>query len=508
MAKKFASTIAGASILITIVGLLSKGFGFVREIVFANNFGLQSMFDAYLIGSVLPITINSSIVYLAQNYFIPAYHRKILSGQEKGREYFSINFWFFIVISLLIALILYIISPSIINSYVNNHESQISETVLLVFRIFIITIPINSANAILSAYYQAEFNFKTPTYSTLFPNIATIIFVLFFTNDVGIYTIPIGYLLGTILQLFYLTYSYKQKVISFASIWKSKRWDKKFTDYSLLLIIIIELVNQLYLIVDRYFYGSIDEGGLATLNYAMVIYLLPISIFSFALSSALFPGFAKSISTESKDVIEAQYVSGLRMNLLIFIPITIIFFVWGDSIIRTFYERGNFTFEDSYLTYDVLKLYSLSLLFFSSYAIINKIIYSAGLIKSLLLISIFVFLVKISLNVMLVKELKQEGLAISTSISYILISLSCFVLSIKRLKLKILSRISRGFLLFGLNAGLSYLIVRIFRFSDNYSDLQSFMIMIMLFCGVYTINIFIVKSEEYFMLKKIIERYV
>ena len=41
MSKKFTSTIAGASILITGVGLISRGFGFIREVVYANNFGLQ-----------------------------------------------------------------------------------------------------------------------------------------------------------------------------------------------------------------------------------------------------------------------------------------------------------------------------------------------------------------------------------------------------------------------------------------------------------------------------------
>ena len=60
MNQKFTSTIAGASIFISIVGLLSRGLGFIREIIFANNFGLETEFDLYLVGAVLPISINSS----------------------------------------------------------------------------------------------------------------------------------------------------------------------------------------------------------------------------------------------------------------------------------------------------------------------------------------------------------------------------------------------------------------------------------------------------------------
>ncbi|MDR3626627.1 MAG: hypothetical protein P4L45_07330, partial [Ignavibacteriaceae bacterium] len=64
MAKKFTSTIAGASLLITVVGLISRGMGFIREIIFANFFGLSADYDIYLIGTVLPVAINTIIIYL------------------------------------------------------------------------------------------------------------------------------------------------------------------------------------------------------------------------------------------------------------------------------------------------------------------------------------------------------------------------------------------------------------------------------------------------------------
>jgi len=96
MPNKFTSTIAGASILITGVGLFSKGFGFLREIVYANNFGLQSNFDYYLIGAVLPITINTAIFYLAQNYFIPIYNNKLRTGKDDAEKFLLNSFWLFL----------------------------------------------------------------------------------------------------------------------------------------------------------------------------------------------------------------------------------------------------------------------------------------------------------------------------------------------------------------------------------------------------------------------------
>ncbi len=75
MKQKFTSTIAGASIFISIIGLLSRGLGFIREMIFANNFGLETEFDLYLVGAVLPITINTIILYIGQNYFVPEFQK-------------------------------------------------------------------------------------------------------------------------------------------------------------------------------------------------------------------------------------------------------------------------------------------------------------------------------------------------------------------------------------------------------------------------------------------------
>ena len=56
MSQKFTSTIAGASIFISLIGVLSRGFGFIREMIFANNFGLETDFDLYLVGAVLVVS--------------------------------------------------------------------------------------------------------------------------------------------------------------------------------------------------------------------------------------------------------------------------------------------------------------------------------------------------------------------------------------------------------------------------------------------------------------------
>jgi putative peptidoglycan lipid II flippase len=335
-----------------------------------------------------------------------------------------------------------------------------------------------------------------------------IILVLSFTDALGVFTIPIGYLLGSIAQVMYLIYFMKNRNLLKPSVISLNIREFGKVEKTFGLIIIIELVNQFYIIVDRYFYGNVDSGGLAALNYANVLFALPISIISLALSTAIFPKLAESLSAKNSAMSEAHYLTGLQINIFLFIPITFVFILFGDSLIKLFYQRGSYTAQDTLLTFGILKLYTISLIFYSSYAIINKAIYGAGLVKNLLKISLIVFLIKIALNFLLVGDYKQNGLALATSVSYITLSLSCYYLIIKKLKFRISGHILRGILFYTMNGILSYIAAIT---SQNYFPLNSTLNLILIlsvFIAVYTINIFILKPKEFLIFKETLGKYL
>ncbi len=197
MKQKFTSTIAGASIFISIIGLLSRGLGFIREMIFANNFGLGTEFDLYLVGAVLPITINSIILYIGQNYFVPGFQKLNSSKSEAAQKYYKQSFIVFVGVGLLISIILFLASDIIIDFYMHLAPTESKGTATIIFRFFLLTIPFSAAISIFSALLQAVYEFKYPAISILFLNISIISIIFLFTDNIGIYVIPVGYLLGT-----------------------------------------------------------------------------------------------------------------------------------------------------------------------------------------------------------------------------------------------------------------------------------------------------------------------
>jgi putative peptidoglycan lipid II flippase len=254
--------------------------------------------------------------------------------------------------------------------------------------------------------------------------------------------------------------------------------------------------------MDRYFYGNVQAGGIAALNFAIVVFGFPIAIFSIALSTAIFPGLSQLISNKDFSSLQNQYIKGIRFNILIFIPISITFIFFGDVVIRLLFERGKFTETSTLLTYDALKIYTLSLLFYTSYAIINKTIYSAGLIKQLLIISLLAFGIKIFLNFYLVGIYEQNGLALSTAISFTLLSVAGHFLVSAKLKLVSTKELLTALLFYLSNGFLALLQVKIlFSFLQYNTCIE--ISSIVLFISFYCINFFILKPRELSHIQKL-----
>ncbi len=495
MSNKIFSGVAGASFIIIIFSLISKGLGFIREIVFANSFGLTKDFDIYLVGSVVPSIINTGIIYLGQNFFIPSYN-KIKSEGDSGVRYFNNIFWLFVLSGFIIGIIFYFSAGIIVNVYLPNTSSQTKIIAEKIFQIISLTIPLNAGIAIISAYFQAEFKFKTPAVSQLLVNLSIILLTVLFSKEFNVFVIPAAFLIGICLQILYLFIKVRGilKINYFTKINIKEIFS--FFSPTLFAIIIIEILSQMYALSDRFFLKQVDSGGIAAINYAQNLFLLPVSIFSIALSTAIFPRFADKFHNKKEEELKRYISEGLKMNSFISVPVTILFVFFGDLFVTAFYKGGKFTAADCITTFNVLRIFSISLLFYSAYAIFNKVLYGINEIKSLLLLTAGGIFVKIILNFILVKFYKQSGLALSTSITYILFFFGSLLFIFITTKFNFIYSFFKDTTLSLLNGIISLLIIKLlfsgFLFGINLTAVLA----ILSFLIVYSINSLLLKQNS------------
>ena len=139
---------------------------------------------------------------------------------------------------------------------------------------------------------------------------------------------------------------------------------------------------------------------------------------------------------DSPDKLIDDIRNAYGMIFYIMLPISFLFYFWGDLIFISFYEGGKFSSSNTIKTFSVLKYYSFGLVFISIYHLFVKIFYSVKKYNYVLIISVSAIVVKLLLSALLVKEFKEEGLALSTTLLYVF--LMFFAIFINFIEIKVI----------------------------------------------------------------------
>lgn len=478
------SSIGSAAITLTIFGLIGKATGFFREVLFANYFGISREYEFYLVASVFPITLNSIALYIYQNYFIPAYSKRENFGTEYAVIFSRKTFLNSVFVAIVSCLLLILLRNPILKVYLG--DELISYKTELLFIVFSCTVPLSIISGFLIAYLQTQFKFKSPAMAALSLNIFTIVFLIIF-KETNIIYIALSYLLGTIVQMIILL-----RVSHILSLFRIKysidQVNNKIFHSSILWIVLIEVVGQFYILSDRYFLSIVDEGGIAAINYASTIFLLPISIITLSFSTAILPKFSQLAAEHSYLELKEKLCTAMINVSLMFIPVSLIFIFWGREIVMIFFERGNFSASSTELTYEVLFYLSISLLFYSLYSILNKLFYVFDIVRTLFIITLIGIAVKVSLNFILVEPFKQNGLAIATTVSYFVFFILSIIIIQFQNKVIQLDKISKKLIIYLINGLTSYLMVSAFFTAISSGSFFFDIIKIILFFLIYFIN--------------------
>ena len=490
----FSTSIAGASIVLSFFSLFSKGIGFFREIIYANNFGLSSGYDLFLSSTALITIIQIVFLFFTQHYFIPIYNKVRIEGEQKGEAFLRYAFWWSIIIGIVLSLLLFLLSKPILSLYLAGIGETRMNKALVFFWILLISIPFNNGISVISAYLQAKFLFIFPAICQILINIVIIILVFFFSGNTKIIILPISISIAFIIGFIFLLKSIHNIRFKWQEVFK---YEYTFIRKgNLLNLILIEFISLSYILVDRYFIDKIPIGSLSAMSYALVLFALPVSIFSIPLVTALFSKFSRDHEEDPSNLEHSFHIS-MKINHFIIILLSSIMFVWGDVFLKLFYERGAFTSQSTAITHQILKYYLIGLIFYSGYLIQVKLFYSLNKYNIIMWLSVIAFSIKILLNIILVEKFKQNGLAFSTSMVYIFLFFGSYYLLNKsyfKNNKPSVFRISGYYLFNALISGYVSLVITEIVLKNN--STVKYILEVTLFTAIYLINIYLLKGGE------------
>jgi putative peptidoglycan lipid II flippase len=108
------------------------------------------------------------------------------------------------------------------------------------------------------------------------------------------------------------------------------------------------LVSRLGTWVEVAIAGFVSTGALAGLNYAQLLYSLPVGLFTVAVSAALLPELSAAAADPDRIArrLSRQLDSAMRHTAYLLVPSAVVFMALGDVLVSAVYQGGQFRPED------------------------------------------------------------------------------------------------------------------------------------------------------------------
>lgn len=457
--KEEGVSLSRASILVFIIGLGSKGLGFVREIVFAAKFGVKHEYDIFLTASVVPLILSVSIFYISQNFIIPFYNKNDLSkDQETSGSVQNTLLLYALIISSVLAVTLLIFANSFLSFYFGKPAETLSKIAFDVYIIYCLLLIPTTVVSVYSAYLLARFDYKNSQLNQVIPTIFIIGGSLLFGSFFGVRVIPFSLVLGTIAQLIFLYLVLTPRILT--PLKPFNYFYGRFGDL-FFYTVMIEVIGQLYVIIDRGFIENLPQGAISSLNYATNIFSLPITLISIAITTVIFPKVSKDYYSGNNPELLNLIIKSLRINLYLILMVAFVFVIYGEVIVRLLFQRGEFDAGATEMTSQVLVYLTYGLVFYALYSTLNRVCYGIGRAKFLFIITLVAIPIKWALNHLFLGALAQNGLALSTAITYTFLFISTEAYLTRELKSHFWKYILKDFIILTIFLSVIVLSVRI-----------------------------------------------
>lgn len=407
--------------------LFINGVSICKELVVAWKFGTKDALDAFLIAFMLPFFVTSVVAASFNAALIPTYIRvREKEGDQAAQKLFSS----FMVLSLVLLMVLTILMVVTAPFYLPFLASGFNlEKLNLTRHILYVIAPIvvgSGLVAIWGAILNANEKFALAALTPVIIPITTIVFIFTFGESWGIYALAFGVMVGALFEVTILGKGLKLQGIPLHPVWHGfdRHMRKIASQYTTM--IIGTLLMGSTILVDQAMAAMLEPGSVAALNYGNKVISFPISLTAMALGTAIIPYFSKMVARENWIEIRHILYRYMRVILIITVPLAILLSLISEPMIRILFQRGSFSIDDTSIVASVQFFYAFQLPFYVSGILFVRLISSMRKNNILAWGALINVIANVILNYILMKEIGVAGIALSTSLVYLLSFLFLF----------------------------------------------------------------------------------
>ena len=415
-------TVAGAALIVSVAGVLSRLLGLFRDRILASQFGAGDTLDIYYAAFRAPDLIyNLLIVGALSAAFIPVFTGLVSKDKKKKAWKLASNLLTIQVLGvIIISIIMIIFAPQIMKLVTPGFPEAKMKSAVILTRIMFLSPLFLGISAVFGGILISFKRFLIYALAPIMYNIGIIFGAVFLVKLFGASGLAWGVVLGAGMHMIlqYLA----AKTVGFS--YQPKNIMDIFKDKDIRKIIKLMIprslamgVTQINLLVITIFASTLASGSLAVFNFANNLQSVPLGIFGISFALAAFPKLSSLASKNNLDKFQYVFFRTFKRILFFVIPVSAIIFSLRAEIVRAVLGTGKFDWKDTIATLWVLGFLSLSLFAQSTIPLLSRAFYALENTKTPFYISVFSEAVNILTVVLLIDRFKILGLAIAFSLA-------------------------------------------------------------------------------------------
>lgn len=339
--------------IVSLLTLLSRFLGFIRDLLVAHLLGASVFADAFFVAFRIPNLLRSFVAEGALTAaFSPVFSTSLTGGIASARQTMKRVLGFLLIITSLLTLAMIIFAPTVVSIIAPGFGTEVGKFELCVqlTRIMAPYIACVSVIAVINAALNALNIFGTSAWAQVIMNVVLILGALValpFDMSRSVTIISASVLIGGIVQVASQIPACHRSGLSLLPSWRIV--SKDIGDVVRLMIpaTLGASVYQITIFLSTILASLLPSGSVSWLFYADRVAQFPIGIFSVALASVLLPALSNATATADNSAFNRNITNSLRFTSFCVIPMAAGIWVLALPITQLLFQRGAFDEEAS-----------------------------------------------------------------------------------------------------------------------------------------------------------------
>jgi putative peptidoglycan lipid II flippase len=408
--------IAQAAILVALGNVSSRFLGLVRETVISHLFGATGLVSAFRVASIVPTMIydlliggmiSAALVPVLSDYMAPG-------RRDELRRLVGALFTLVAVVFSAVVLILEIAAPGVallLGGGFNPH--LLAETTRLT-RLILPAVLFFGLSGAAAGLLYADKRFVYPAFGASVFNAGIVVMALFFGERLGIASLALGVLLGSILQLAIQLPGLRDVGLSLSLDLRHpglRHMGGLYLPVALGLI-----VSQVGIAIDRNLASRTGEQSIAWMQNATTLVQFPLGLVAVAVSTAVLPSLSRLASSDDMARFRQTLGMGLRVVILLILPATAGLLILATPVVALLFEHGAFQPYDTVRTVQALRVYLIGLPFAAIDQLLIFAFYARKDTRTPVLVGVLGVLTYLLVALALIAPLGMLGLVLANSV--------------------------------------------------------------------------------------------